>query len=83
MKEAMASSNSKPLVWLWEHRTYAVAIAGLLVALVGLSNLAMGETGWGWFPTIGGFALVLMVLLPRKRRPTKRADPASQDPGSI
>ena len=59
----MASSRSRTLAWLWDHRIYAVAIAGLLVALVGLGNLAMGETGWGWFSTIGGSALVLVVLV--------------------
>ncbi|WP_017610225.1 hypothetical protein [Nocardiopsis xinjiangensis] len=59
----MASSSSRTLAWLWDHRTYGTAIAGLLVALVGLGNLAVGETGWGWFSTIGGSALVLVVLV--------------------
>ena len=78
----MAPPSSTTLAWLWDHRVYGVAIAGVLVALVGLSNLAMGETGWGWFSTIGGFALVLLVLLTRKRRPTDKADSGAQGPES-
>lgn len=78
----MAPPTPKPLAWLWDHRNYAVAIAGLLVALVGLDNLAMGETEWGWFSTISGFALALTVLLSRKRRPTGRAAQDPPDPES-
>lgn len=63
---------------IWRKREYAVALTGVILIAIGLSELSglggLGgpDSGRGWYPAVGGGALVVGVLaklVRRARRP--------------
>ncbi|WP_017539769.1 hypothetical protein [Nocardiopsis halophila] len=49
---------------VWRKREYAVALSGVFLLAIGLSQLGGPEPGWAWYPLVGGG--VLLVGVPAK-----------------